>query len=477
MTTTSASSAAAIPAKRRFLRPQFTLATLLILITVSSPFFAYVASVRRWNHHRKLAYSNLLAKGADFRPRGRSNPKAKSKDNFLHKSWKTITADPNVPGFGIITLAESVRGGITDKDLRSLEYFPEIEEFHCHGSAAVTDDGLAVLSELPNLKMVVGYYLPNVTGDFLAEFPKDCKLDCLGFHNCNGLEGKHLAPLSRLQNLTQLSISDVPLVNDESLRDVELPASLTNLHVNRVKIGDATFARWFTQAQLKTLHIHAPITRAIAPAFSKLTAIEELSIQDAPLIDEDFAFLTECHQLGRLSLLSMPVRGELLAFIPHPKKLHGLNLSNTLFSDEHLSKLSKFPNLSGLDLAWTPLTGEGFNADTGLPRPGMFFLTGTRFSDQGKEAFSKFKGLNTVQLPSNWSPVDHQRFADSDKPANPQFNSYFRAPPGGQTWGPPTLRQEPMDNCPSDLMKPIANLHALGLAEEQEIKRRQGRSP
>lgn len=462
--------------RRMVWRPRFSLWTMLVVITLCAPFLAYVASIRKWNHDRKQAYDDLLAKGVLFRPSGRPNLKAKAEASFFQKTWKSLTADPHLPSFGIVILSPST-DSITEDDLRSLTYFPEIEEFHCDATADVTDGGLGGLSELPNLKMVVCSDLPRITGAFLVSFRDHTKLEYLGLHNCRSLEGEQLTPLRQLKSLTQLNLSRLPSLTDHSLREVDLPKSLARLYVGQVKLGDETLARWLSQVQFKFLYLHAPITRDLAPAFTNQRAIEDLGIVDAPLIDEDFAFLKDCQQLGRLSLNSMPVRGELLAFVPHPEKIHHLNFSNTLFSDEHLAKLSRFPNLSGLDLAWTPLTGEGFQADMGLPRPGMFFLTGVRFSDQGKEVFSKFKGLQTVQLPSNWSPADYQRFADSDKPANPQFNSYFNAVPGGQTYGPPTLRQEPMKNCPTDLMKPVADLHALGVAEEEEIQRRQAGSP
>lgn len=463
--------------KRSWVRPQFTIGALLLLITVCAPFLAYVASVRAWNRQRKQSYDALLAKGAVFGPRGRPNPKAKTEESVFQKTWKSITADPDLPSFDAIALRESSAGHITDKDLKSLEHFPEIEEFHCIQLRTATDEGLAALVKLPKLKTIAMVNLPKVSGEFLSEFPDGSALEGLGFARLELLDGLNLKSLSRFKNLNNLAISDCPLLTDDSLREVDLPPGVTTLLVTSVKFGDETIARWLAQVKLKRLSIEAPITRAVAPAFSQQMALEELSIQDAPLIDEDLSFLKDCHQLGRLSLTSMPVRGELLAFIPSPEEIHHLNFSNTLFSDENLSNLNRFFVLSGLDLSWTPITGEGLKTDTALPGPVMLFLEGTRFSDLGKEAFSKCKLLNTVHLPSNWSPADHQRFAESDKPIDPRFNSYFSSPPGGQTWGPPTLRQAPMENCPADLMKPVAELHAIGRAEEEEIQGRQGRGP
>jgi hypothetical protein len=463
--------------KRSWVRPRFTLGALLLVITFCGIFFAYIASVRRWNEHRKKAFEALLSQDVDFLDRGFRTPIRRPERTALERLWASTTGDPSLPKFATVILREAPTGAINDDDLKSLEYFPEIEEVHCIGSAAVTEEGLRVFSKLPKLKMIAVQNIPHATGEFLNGV-RDSSLEGIRISQpSSAFVTGNLKALIRFKNLRSLAINDALLWTDDSLRDVDLPPSVTDLELTRVGLGDETLTRWLSQRYLRILSVQAPITRAIAPALIKQKNLEILIIKNATLIDEDFAFLKGCPKLQRLILTAMPVRGELLAFLPHPEKFHHLNFSNTLFSDEQLSQLSKFPNLSALDLAWTPLTGESFKADMGLPRPGMFFLTGTRFSDQGKEAFSKFKGLRTVQLPSKWSPADYERFTDSDKPVNPQFNSYFFGAPGGQTYGPPTLRQEPMDNCPSDLMKPVADLHALGRAEEQEIQRRQGRSP
>jgi hypothetical protein len=468
--------------KRRFVRPQFTLGTLLILITVCALFLAYVAPIRWANLQRKQAYDVAIAKGIKFQWPAQPASSLKPDLTTLQKFWGSITADPHLPSFSQVQIHDS-NGLITNEDLKQLELLPEIESLEFILSGNVTDEGLRVLSKLPKLKQIELVNLSRVTGDFLSNFYEDSALEKIGLVYLESLDARNLKSLKKFKNLKSLEFQFLPLLTDESLRDVELPSSVTNLQVNHVKLGDETLARWLTQVKLQRLVIHVPITRAFAPALAQQTNLETLSINNTPLIDEDFVFLKECPQLKLLMLNSMPIRGEVLDYVAKPDQVSVLEFSNSLFSDEHLTKLSRFPKLANLNLAWTPLTGEGFKAESTWPKFDYLQLAGTRFSPQGKEAFSKVRGMHNVTLPSNWSPSDHVRFADSDKPAIPMFNMYFMGlsgfflnPAGGGNPGggySPIMQLEKIDNCPADVMKPVADLHALGIAEDRELGRRE----
>jgi hypothetical protein len=56
------------PNKRRYFRPRFTLAVLLILVTAVSLPLAHVGQRRAGNQKRKAAVESLIAKGASLWP-------------------------------------------------------------------------------------------------------------------------------------------------------------------------------------------------------------------------------------------------------------------------------------------------------------------------------------------------------------------------------------------------------------------------
>lgn len=472
---------------RRFPSPRFTLASLLILITLCAAPFTYLSYVRRRNDQRKAAHEDLTSKGMSLRqispqsrPPADKSLAAPADESPARQFWAEILGDPKLPKFDHVNIHDFFgknrpRPPITDTDLAQLQFLPEIESFRFYYSKTVTDEGLAVLGKLPKLKKIQLQSLDQVTGEFLSSLPEDCPVETIWINDLKGLDGPKLTALRRLKNLKMLWISTCPSLSDESLIDVEVPPNVTDLNLNLQGVGDQTIARWLEHVKLDRLEIRCPITRALTPAIATQTNLFQLTITNAPLVDEDFTFLKQWPRLSCLKLNAMPLRGEVLDYIAAPEKLGVLELNNTLFSDKHLPKLANFPKLQLLGLAWTPLTGEGFQADVQWPTPWGIELCGTRFSDAGKDAFTNWKGLKEVCLPSNWTPEDSSRFPNGSAPATPNFNLHVAIISDGKPSRPcyiPSLKLEKIDNCPADLMKPVADLQTLGLAEAEADRKR-----
>ncbi len=461
-----------------WLRPRFTLAALLLLITLCAPFLAYLSYLRRQNDLRKEAYQKAIDKGMLLKPTTGSPPPATQPDgraDEARKVWATLLGDPKLPNFGRVQIHDFFgknrpRPPITDKDLESLQYLPEIEDFYFYYSKDVTDQGLSVLGKLPKLKRLTLNDLSLVTGEFLDSFKEDCVLETIHFSSLQGLDGRRLKSLSRLRNLKTLSVHAGPGLDDESLREVNLPPSVTDLNVGTSAVGDETISRWLSQLNLERLTLRCRVSRGIAPALAKQTQLHVLELSNAPLLDEDFEFLKNFPQLKALQLSGLPLRGKLLDHLACPEKVDVLELDNMPLTDDCLPRLAKFKALKILSLAWTPLSGEGFD-DPAMPMPWSLSLAGVRMSDAGKEAFAKCKGLRDVSLPSNWSPDDDQRFVAGNAPTSASRNGYFALKNSGgglvsQSYMP-ALRLSKIDNCPADLMKPVAELQAMGLAEDK----------
>ena len=464
--------------RSRVLRPRFTLAALLLLITLFAPWLAYLSYLRRQNDLRKEAYQKAIDKGMLLKPsNGRAAPSPPTAERAAEarKVWTALLGDSKLPNFARVQIHDFFgkkrpRPPITDKDLEGLQYLPEIEHFDFYYSKDVTDQGLAVLGKLPKLKWIMLNELSLITGEFLDHFPDDCALENITFSSLNGLDGRKLKSLGRLRNLKTLSIHGGPALNDESLREVHLSTSVTDLKIYGDAVGDETLTRWLSELRLERLAMHCRVSRAIAPALAQQTNLYVLEVSNAPLLDEDFAFLKNCSQLKSLQLSGLPLNGKLLDYLAYPEKVDLLELENMPLTDDCVPRLTKLKTLKILSLAWTPLSGEGFEEPL-LPNPWSLSLAGVRLSDAGKDAFAKWNELRDMKLPSNWSPEDDRRFAPGKAPSPLYRNGYFVMKSSGEGLASqsymPALRLGKIDNCPADLMKPVAELQAIGLAEDK----------
>lgn len=475
--------------QRSRLRPRFTLGALLLLITFCAPFLAYLSEVRKWNDRRKATISAAPSKRIMLEPHGHySNhaplnpaPTTQSKEqSTARKLWSKmmgVSDHPNITRIHIHDFYGKNRPHppVTNEELKSLEYLPEVEEFYFFGSDVITDEGFAVLGKLPKLKHIQLQKLSQVSGEFLDSLPEDSTLETIWFTDIKALDGRKLKSLGRLKHLKTIWLSQCPALDDESLRDVNLPGSLKEFHVSRSGIGDGALSRWLAQVNLENLWIHVPVSRAVAPGLARQTNLQDLRMENAPLLDEDFAFLKNCVSLRYLELQGMPLRGHLLDHIPNADKVMHVGLNGTLFNDKQLPKLSRYSGLWGLSLGYTPLTGEGFVDDCRLPVNTELFLCGTRFSEAGKIAFANWNELKSVSLPSNWTPQDNKRFQTPNVPVRPSLNAIFANDPNPafpfETYGPLRCSVK-IDVCPPELMKPVADLLELGKAEEAEARRR-----
>ena len=100
-------------------------------------------------------------------------------------------------------------------------------------------------------------------------------------------------------------------------------------------------------------------------------------------------------------------------------------------------------------------------------------LYGSRTSRSGSvvRAFAKWNRQQSVSLPSNWTPADNKRFAAANRPLRPtlyyRFENAVGSPFPFDVYHP--LRSaERIDNCPADLMNPVADLLAPGFADKEE---------
>jgi hypothetical protein len=461
--------------KKSWLRPQFTLAALLLFFTISAPFLAYLAEVRKWNDRRRSAYRATVSKGMTLQP-AIGPPPVAAEETAARKLWTKLSGDPKLPQFGRLHIhdyfgKDRPRPPVSDEDLAQLKYLTEISQFDFYHSRTVTDQGLAVVCELPHLTALSLSDLHGVTGEFLEHLPEDSPLESITLSQMEHLDGKNLAPLARLKHLRSLRIENCPSIRADAIREMNLPPSLKDLALAGMEMPEETLGRWMDQVRLERLYLSVPVTEGFAPALAKQTELVRIEIYGARLRDEHFAFLDRCAALQSIKLGGMPLRGRFLKGLHRKQLLTDVHLSNTIVDDEAIAELSTFPSLHILNLAWTPITGEGFAVKEGWPVLSTLYLPGVQLSEAGKDALTTIPRLNSIQLPGNWAPEDLSRFPGGSK-IRSVGSAAYSWPPGMETYAP-TLSMMPIDANAPEEMAPVRRLQEIGWAAQKEYEERQ----
>jgi hypothetical protein len=461
--------------KTRWRRPQFSLAAFFIFIAIIVQPLAYIQYHRSWNTKRIAARPALVRQGVRF------TATPVDPDGGLWQSLKhAIFLTDNYQAFELsVPPARGEPSAVAENDLRLLAYFPEVEAIWLGDGTHVDDEKLKVLASLPNLKHLELANLQKVTGTFMASLPENSRLESLRLRRLENLSARELSTIGRLAHLKRLMIEDTPKLNAEMLGDVDLPSAVEELSLRNSNLDEALIHRWVSQAKLKSLYLRAPISRRFAPALANQFGLEALVICDAPLLDCDFQFLGQCRLLRQLELTAMPTAGSFLQWLPCPEKLERLELHHTLLRDEHLPALAPCFLLSHVDFSFCPITGVGFRGKSDWPRLEVFRVYGTQFSEEGKASFKQFEVYPRYHLdfPANWTEGDLKEFhAARTNAVRIELLKAARGEFSGRNmpFAIPQLDlanlDQPLMNCPAELMRPVIRLREL--ARDQETQQR-----
>jgi hypothetical protein len=441
-------------------RLQFSLARFLLFVLVISTILAYIAHRRTWNAQRLAARAALVEQGFQFESKSGS-PRFRHVRSFLQ--WALLEDEYAAPEIGLYTRSPNSTRPKAPRELGLLRYFPEVETIFLRGANDITDESLSFVAAMPNLKSLNLIELPFVTGDFLERLQNPSAMESLRFDHIDDLSSPKLAVIGRMSNLRRLEIVGAPRLTDDLLRGVDLKPNFQELVLYNCPLEDETITRWLSQCKLKVLTLRIRISPSLAGALAKQTDLEELHINNAPLLDAHFAFLKECKYLKRLNLSSLPIQGEFLKILPRPERLEWLELYSTPLPDSRLADLNRFKNLIYLDLSYCPVTGEGFEGTSPWASLDFFRLYGCHFSDEGKKRLQLFNANVRCEFvpPRNWSPADEQAYTRAaNSPARYELVSVSGIR-GTFSYIIRSLSelQEPIDNAPRNQMAAVLALH------------------
>ena len=227
-------------------------------------------------------------------------------------------------------------------DLWRVRDFPALRTLSLSdGHAGITDDDLAPLAELHDLKRLDISLLP-ITGEGLAQLARRSSLREFSLSYCANVTDAGIATIGNITSLRKLDIRDCPQVSNAGLRELRRLTQLEELHVrfgNRHQIDDG----WLDAVAAM------PRLRSLAVWFGDRKAGDGLR------------HLADCGRLESLELFgNRGLTDSALAHLPALPMLKRLYLNRCeRLTDEGLGVLVRLPKLETLFVSGKSQMSDG----------------------------------------------------------------------------------------------------------------------
>lgn len=245
---------------------------------------------------------------------------------------------------------------IGDKGVEQFTGLKRLKIIELRAAPLISDAAMKTLATMPSLRAVrlVGGNITDTGIDALLALPRLSELDVRG---CNGVTKKGIARLVAKKSLRTLKVGGSE-IGDEALELIADMVNLRGLDLEGSSATDAGVAR-----------------------LGKLPLVGLTLYQCPNVTDEGLKVLANYKNLQRLTLRDVPVRGEVLALLPHPERLISLNMAQSRISDVEVSRLAKLKNLEQLNLSETAITDAAVDTLSKLSKLKKCMLTQTGISE------------------------------------------------------------------------------------------------
>lgn len=350
-----------------------------------------------------------IAESAASRPAQTMDPAAEQAAiAALEKLGAQIERDEQASGRPVVGVT-LLKSEPANEDLRHLRAFPQLGKLLVDGTR-ISDDGLAHLTVLTNLRELTLSQRSQITDAGMAHLAKMSRLQSLGLDWCRLTdEGvRQIKGLSDLRSLRVVSaiphtsaLSRITDKSCESIKDLSRLESLTIMNGDLSSSGLAHLAG--------------------------LTNLTLLNLGANPMIGSaGLQHLRELARLKSLYLFGTGVNDEGLKALTGLTELERIDLSGTYVGDEGLAHLKELPRLDNLDLGsmHEPYLsiGGAHVTDAGLVHLGemvrlkKLWLCGNRITDAGLVHLKPLKQLI-------WLGLDGTRITDAGLPALQELSS------------------------------------------------------
>jgi len=289
---------------------------------------------------------------------------------------------------------------VTDDGMALVKQLKSLESLSV--PSHLTDQGLAHLAELPNLKHLWAGGSSNspITDEGLVSLARVRSLEELMIGG-TGITDEGLSHIAKLTRLKHLSLLYAPLMTDQGVVHLTDLKSLTLLELPRSEITISGLASLNALPELRMLMARSVRQDGTGLDLSGLTKLEKLTL---------------CPKVTRQggSLVRDSLHDEDLAGLANLTCLEWLQGILGDISDAGMAHLAGLKNMERLNINSPGITNKGLSYLTQMGRLNHLTLTGV-FTDEGLRHLEGLKALSLLRIYSsdNFSPAALQQLKNS----------------------------------------------------------------
>ncbi len=280
--------------KRKLRWYQYSLRTLLILVTVFAFVCSWVAVKMGQAKRQKEIVEQLIKSGCGIRY------------DFEVASFRKNNSNPQPPATAWL------------RGLLGIDFFSNVEEVYCENN--LTDDDLKKLGEFKHLKVLEIYNSPITDAGF-----------------------EHLKQLTQLKTLRLFKTQ----ITDAGLKNLAGMTQLEKIDLREDSISDAGLAHLAGLTKTKTLLLRSgKITDAGIAHLSKMSELEWLTLRDTEFSDAGLSEIKKFTKLDYLDIGGTKISDAGLTNLKTLPKLNGLVLPSTISKDGMKELKDCFPAIT-----------------------------------------------------------------------------------------------------------------------------------
>jgi Leucine-rich repeat (LRR) protein len=327
---------------------QFSLRTLLVVVTLTSFLLGYVA----WEREQCRQGQQSLNKLEQLMT---SSANKVEKVSSTRPGWlKVLLGNDAFRGVKSVELRDT---SLSDSDLHPLAAFPNLHSVRME-APNVTDAGI---SQLRGLKAAEQFHFVRnrrVAGKCWEVMDGWRQLRSLSFADSDFCDGE-TPDFSALTNLKELDLSQSN-INSPGAKCSLLPASLEVLNLSVTQTTDADLEQLGQLVKMRSLDLSSTYVRGMGLAnLPAPLELYTLNLNAANISDVELASIARFTRLRQLQLNSTLISDAGLGRLAELTRLESLDISYNRISNKGLLHLRGLTNLKTLLLDYTLATGAG----------------------------------------------------------------------------------------------------------------------
>ena len=289
-----------------------------------------------------------------------------------------------------------------DDQIELLIGLPKLTHVNLHNSQ-VTDEGLKALAENTAITRLNLRRTENITGDGLAALTDYPNLEILELlYNSQSVDDDALGHVAKLTKLRLLDLRGCFQVSDEGLLKLETLTNMQDLKLRCTEITDEGIAVIGNMPKLRYLTIE-DANYADCESLDVVAdndSFRSLTLFRLDLDDIELKPFEGCAGIVQANFRDTVVEGSGLDYLSDSATaLKSLNLAESLFSDEYAANVAQFENLETLDLWYTDISDEGLSEIAKLKKLKTLILKQDRdITNEGLATLGTMKSLEFLDL-------------------------------------------------------------------------------